>query len=564
MNLKFTFFFSLLLCSSWTFGQNYNWHETIGSGGINGAESLIKDSNGDYYLSGTFSETITFDNGAGGISLTSNGGQDNFLAKRNGATGLYDWAFGLGTNAEYEFISSIALDEFNNVILACAFWNTLDVDPSENVHEVTAVGNSDIGIFKYNSNGEFLWAYTVGHFGGDDPYGIAIDSNNDILVSGSYQFTPDFDAGEGEALAPTYGSYDAFLVSITNDGVFEWLVTSGGTGWDVFRDVEIDGGDNIYIGGYVADDFIITATNQEYPVIGTGTNGVLMKLSNTGSLNWSRTTDGNSASYIYDIHYKNNTLYATGLMDGTIDFDSSPMVTANYSGQYDAFVGSWSNLGDFISANVFQGTTDWDYGIVVTTDEYDNIYVGGSFFGTVNFGTISNTIELTSAYSDGFVVKMDNQLNVEWAFDFGGNSIDEPGSMLYDGDDNLLIAGVISGSSDIDPSENEVTVTTTANREIFLASYNIDLIPVVSNINELDKIVFNLYPNPTKGTVLLTATDADSNRSIEVTDIVGKTVLKQKFLGMQESIELNVPNGIYQVMIYSNETLEQAIKVVKQ
>ncbi|MGQ0636154.1 MAG: SBBP repeat-containing protein [Planctomycetaceae bacterium] len=134
-----------------------------------------------------------------------------------------------------------------------------------------------------------------------------------------------------------------------------------------------------------------------------------------------------------------------GSFSGTVDFDpgathagDTDILTANrssaYVAKYDAD-GSllWASPGVMVDA---PGSTS--RAASVTTDASGNVYIGGSFSGTVSFGAYT----LTSGGSyDGFVVKLGSDGTVQWATRWGGADSESANGVAVDGAGNVLAAG---------------------------------------------------------------------------------------------------------------------------
>jgi Beta-propeller repeat/Secretion system C-terminal sorting domain len=101
------------------------------------------------------------------------------------------------------------------------------------------------------------------------------------------------------------------------------------------------------------------------------------------------------------------------------------------------------------------GSSSNDSGNAITTDEEGNVYVTGSFEGTVDFNPSAATFNLTSfGVQDIFVTKFNNSGTFIWAKQFGGSGYDSGNSITVDAIGNVYTAGSFSDNSDFDPSEN--------------------------------------------------------------------------------------------------------------
>jgi len=84
--------------------------------------------------------------------------------------------------------TEIVTDSNGNSYVTGSFKGTVTIPTVGSDTQITAVNNStsDIFIVKYDTNGNALWAKSIGSNGSDDSYGIALDSNNNVYVSGRF------------------------------------------------------------------------------------------------------------------------------------------------------------------------------------------------------------------------------------------------------------------------------------------------------------------------------------------------------------------------------------------
>jgi hypothetical protein len=98
------------------------------------------------------------------------------------------------------------------------------------------------------------------------------------------------------------------------------------------------------------------------------------------------------------------------------------------------------------------GSTGVDLGNAIATDTAGNVYLAGTFYGTVDFDPGPGSVRLTSAGSeDVFVVKYASSGTILWADRLGGTRSDLVASIALDGSGNVYLTGTFSGTADFDP-----------------------------------------------------------------------------------------------------------------
>ena len=152
------------------------------------------------------------------------------------------------------------------------FGREVAVDSSDNVYVAGSTynfgaGSGDIVLVKYDSSGVQQWNRTWGGIDDDFGRGVAVDSSDNVYVSGG---TKSFGAG----------SWDTVLVKYDSSGVQQWNRTWGGIEEDFSRGVVVDSSDNVFLVG----DTI--SFGPEYLEI------VLVKYDSSGVQQWYRTWGG--------------------------------------------------------------------------------------------------------------------------------------------------------------------------------------------------------------------------------------------------------------------------------
>ena len=268
------------------------------------------------------------------------GNQDIVLVKYNNL-GEEQWNTTWG-GINDEFSSSIVLDSSDNIILAGHTNNTVD-------------GNSDIVLVKYNNLGEHQWNTTWGGSSGEGAYSIALDSSENIYITG---FTKSFGAG----------SLDMVLIKYNNLGERQWNTTWGGSGLEYGSGISFDSSNSIYLVG---------VTNS----FGAGSIDItLVKYNTLGELQWNTTWGGSSGD---------------GTWDGIVLDSSGNIFLAGYTGSFgaegrDIILVKYNNLGEHQWNATWGGSGD-DYGEALAFDSSENIYITGY---TKSFGAGNEDIVL--------------------------------------------------------------------------------------------------------------------------------------------------------------------------
>lgn len=120
------------------------------------------------------------------------------------------------------------------------------------------------------------------------------------------------------------------------------------------------------------------------------------------------------------------------------------------------------------------GGSDMDLSWSIRHDSQGNVFVGGSFRGSVSFDPNSNDYDFTAQeYGDAYLQKYDAQGNFLWAQVYSSLEFSEAIKLVIDEEDNVYIMGQFLGSIDLDPGPG-TDIHTTPNTD-FNNSYIVKL-----------------------------------------------------------------------------------------
>ncbi|MBK6524074.1 MAG: SBBP repeat-containing protein [Crocinitomicaceae bacterium] len=330
----------------------------------------------------------------------------------------------------------------------------------------------------FAQNPEFDWAKIFGHsdFAGyyGFTYGNAIVSDQAGYVYVAGQFTNDayFDP-TGASWLLTSAGVMIFLAKLDGAGNVIWVSQMGGTSTDVVNDIAIDQNGNIYTTG----SFKETADFDPSPAVAFELTSsgyedqYISKLDNNGNFLWAHrfggTSDETGNSLCID---SQGYIYSTGKFSSLTDFDpssgTSNLIPTNY---FDIFVSKFDPTGNLIWAKKMGGSEN-EFGTAIVADQGGNIYITGSFFGTVDFDPSSSSYNLTAgANYDIFITNLDASGNFVWAKKIGGVSgHDEPKSITRDFTGNIFITGYFNGSVDFNPGTAVNMLSSSGQEDLFV------------------------------------------------------------------------------------------------
>lgn len=404
---------------------DYVWARAIGGASVGtNPYSLALDNLGNMYICGYFNGKCDFDPGPGTHTLNGVGYNDVFVLKLD-AGGNFVWVKGIIGQLPYKTATSIAVDASGNVFTTGSFAGTVDFDPGSGVFTLSSNGGvsySDAYVLKLDALGNFVWAQKIGSFGDDIGYSIAVDNQGNVLTTGYFQNTADFDPGTATYSLVSAGYNDAYILKLDQQGNFVWAKGLGSTYDDVGLAVYLDPGGNVYASGTFSGtiDFdpgpgtFNLSVPYSSPTQGPKTR-FIVKLDAAGNFGWARSMGGKieSTGGVMTIDASGN-IYTTGSFKFQTDFDPELLTVYNLTGDdsSNVFISKLDVDGNFIWAEQVGGTSD-DAGYSISIDAGGNIYVAGIFNRSANFDFAGNTTTLTSnGKSDAFVMKIKEDANV--------------------------------------------------------------------------------------------------------------------------------------------------------
>ncbi len=300
---------------------------------------------------------------------------------------------GTGNDGSYD----VAIDNAGNIIATGSFENTI----SFGTFQLTASqGSIDIFVAKFNSNGDVIWAKSAGGSDYDRGYAVAVDNQNNIVITGTFGGRAFFDS----LSVLSNGNSDIFIAKYSPSGSILWVTNFGDQGgYEYGFDITTDHLNNI----------LVTGQSQSFGAIPVPVLILTLKYSSQGIFQWAAVASGpnyNSSGYGIAVNSTND-VFVVGCAADSVTFSQSVTTVADPGG--DAFLAKYSSNGVFNWVRQAGFNNNNDQGGAVTVNDNDEIFVVGHFRETASFG---GNITLTPVGStDIFVAKYDQLGNPIWA-----------------------------------------------------------------------------------------------------------------------------------------------------
>lgn len=446
--------------------ETYGSTIITGASGIEKVASIVVDHNKNVIITGSFLGTTNLEINTSNPK-DSNGNYDIFIAKYN-QNGGHVWSKTFG-GKEGDYGNGVAVDKEGNIYVVGYFQ---DIVNFETVSK-TSAGLEDIFIMKYSPDGTLQWVKTIGGTGNDYAYGVAVDSNNNLYVTGSFtgaspvNFNPD-----GSDIKSGFGTEgtDIFLSKWDSSGVYQWTKVIGGTGQDRGYRIAIDGSNNVYIAG------LFFSSSIDFSLAGTDVHGgegdgwyyYLSKWNADNTYGWTKTFGPVTNLRGVAIAVTNGgDAFIAGSYNETVNFnpDGSDIKTTN--GLSDAFVSKWSASGVYQWTKAFGSTGDYEYVKGLGVNKDGDVVLTGGFSSAVNFNPNGSDIKEPNGDSeDVFISSWNSSGTYRWTKVIGGEG-EELGLDLTVKDNNIYVAGMFNGTVDFNPDGGDVKKAYSSN-DIFI------------------------------------------------------------------------------------------------
>jgi len=521
------------------------------------------------------------------FELQSKGGADIYITKLD-AAGNFSWGKSIGGLSQ-QHAYGIVTDDSANLYITGHYQGTIDFDPdpvSTYFLTTLSAGSTSMFLIKMDSSGKLLWAKDMGVantsvFGYASGRSIAMDPAGDLLITGSYTGLIDFDPGPQQANMNA-GNFveEIFVAKYSRNGNLIWVDSFEGGNACIGYAVKADAAGNIYVTGSFQETVDFNPGPGTYPLSSVvGLKDIfLCKLGSGGEFRWAFAMGAIEDDYASGLVVDDSAnVYITGRFQYTVDFDPDAAGTANRtsSGSIDIFLSKYDSSGAFRWAHGI-GSSGMDLGMALAMDLSGNIYLGGTYSGTVDFDPGSAASSLTAAGSgnDLFIAKYDRNGVHSWV-EGNGSGVGSTTALTIGYNGDLYAGGYYTGSGSITVGTMSAYLPAIGNTDIFLLKFGCDhkSNPSAINVATCDSFRYNnvfytasgSYPNLFRNaygcdslvTLNLVIRDLDPKISVSG-DTLGTTIpyLSYRWLldgdtipGAVNPIHLATENGGYQVVV---------------
>lgn len=528
--------------------QNTQWAKAISGADDDEIPIDLKtDSQGNLVVLGYSNAEVDFDPSESTFLLSSPT-YTPFIAKYS-PDGELLWAAQIGCDVDnWSEAEALAIDENDNIYVTGEFTGTIDFDLSFDEYTLTSQGNSDIFVLKTSSDGTLSW---VKSFDGDlSGMAYAKDiavKNNEIYVTGYFEYSIQLDANTDESLYESAGHDDVFIMQLDADGNYVWSYAAGSEEEDRALSIDISDEGNVFITGFheatmdfAPGSYLVNASNEGAFVVKYEKSSELT-LDGTRVCSWAKSFDGAAG----DIPFSTNlvvdadeNVYVAGSFLNIIEL-TNDMVLQSASGELSLFLIKMNNKGAYqwaikpyeYSSNSFKEVKD------LTLDRNNNVYLCG------NMGGID------------FFRKIDSKGTIEFAGSYWANCAY---GIAPANDSIFYVASGFEDDVTFNLNEsNEMDLSPAGYTDMFIAKQLIsEQSDDTTAITRKTKAEFSIFPNPANDKITIKSHKTVQKAQIFTVD--GKLI--KNYEPIHNSISVaNLASGIYILNINN-----QSVKFIKQ
>jgi len=374
-------------------------------------KSVAVDSAGNVLVTGIFAGTVNF--GDIDDALTSAGNQDVFVVKLS-AEGVHLWSRSFGGSGN-DISESITVDSAGAVLVTGSFSGTAKFGGEE---DLSSAGSTDVFVVKLSAEGTHILSQSLGGSSFDWGFGVAVDSSNNLLLTGLFRGEGDF--GGDDPLSSMGDKPDIFVVKLDSNGAHIWSFGFGGTGDDSGTSLTVDVSNNVLLTGNF--QIAVNFGGEGDLVTSAGSDDMfVVKLDTNGLHQWSGGFGGTGS-------------------------DKSAGIASDESGNA-LMIGNFDNG---ISSDVFvtklgaeKGLEQWSMNYVatdaggrgITTDGNGNALLTGYFKGLIKLGGEDLT-SVSVDEQDMLVAQLNAAGEHQWSVQFDGGRDNDTGTGISVDDDN--------------------------------------------------------------------------------------------------------------------------------
>lgn len=401
--------------------QQVTFVKTIGGTKNDSGQSVKATADGGYAILG-FTQSNDND-----ITDKQDESFDYWILKFDSEDNL-QWQKTYGGSLDDKGSDIIQTQDGGYAILGYSFSNDNDVTDN--------AGLQDYWLAKLDANGNITWQKSFGYQGADSGVSVIQTHDQGYLISGVLDVSASGGEGNTSRNSNRHAGGDYWAIKLSSSGDLEWSRFFGGNFTDTPESI-IQTNDNGFIIVGSSDSTDTDISNN----IGTYDFWVI-RISSSGDLIWEKSFGGNQIDEARAITKSDDGNY---IIAG--DTRSNDNNISNNKGGADLWLIKISSSGDLIWERTIGGS-NFDVARAIVKSQNNGFILSGS-----SRSSDLNVAE-NKGQNDAWVLKVDNNGNLDWETTIGGSNIDFSYSVAELNNGSIIAVGD-SSSNDGDIMENK-------------------------------------------------------------------------------------------------------------
>ncbi|MDW8075977.1 MAG: hypothetical protein RMK00_09450, partial [Bacteroidota bacterium] len=387
------------------------WVRGGGSSSTDYVYGIDVDNSGNVYISGYYyGNPCVF----GSWSLATVSTPDVFIVKYD-ANGNVLWAARqAGSSVDFNFNLAVNRQTGDCYIVGVYNGSTTFFSAGASTGTtISSFGGYDGYIARYNTNGVFQWARSIGGSGSDyystsivfHGTGVGVDGSGNVYMCGVSYSSPTYVGSTSYSIGNIpYSTPETYLCKFDANGNVLWGTWGiTGTNLEIATGLAVNNSGDVVIGGHfnIGPNYGGNNTSANTTVSSAGGYDVFAVLFNTnGVVQWARRAGGTTTDYAVGVGIDNGrNVYVGGYYSSSGWSHGTTTFTINGSTP-DCFVVMWRPDGSAASGLVAHGSLyDYSYHFYVNPSRREGALTGYYYSNPFMFGTGSGVPQLTNSPS---------------------------------------------------------------------------------------------------------------------------------------------------------------------
>ncbi len=310
----------------------------------------------------------------------------------------------------------------------------------------------------FSQDPNFEWAKHYGGPGTEEVYGIVTDSENNVITVGAFRSSEINFIDAPAGAITSKGKSDLFVLKKDEDGNTLWYYTLGNSNFESARSVSLDENDNIYVSAAIGGVINFDPLVDTEASITPGEfHHALLKIKPTGEIEWAINVRNNDAS---NYCYTQTDNFGNVYLGGTFE----NKVVFEGIAESDSLTNEGDDDPYIIKLNR-SGQLIWikSFG-AEDSDEFPSGSLMSENLNSISTDTSGN-IAFCGSYSTKFgatdiaISKVDSTGNLLWKRVFGASFVDRGHSVTCDKEGNVITLATYWHTIDFDPGDGVSEIT---------------------------------------------------------------------------------------------------------